>query len=106
MIERRWASSSRAGDGGGLLRLEGERVGPNADFRARLEDGRLPAKHFLVAHDAAIQADVFQVQLAIGQRTTAWRRETSGLCRHTVLPGSRPMVISADPPRAPTAGFR
>ena len=95
MIERRWASSSAAGDRGGLLGLEGERVGPDADLGAGLEDGRLAAQHLLVAHHATVQPHVLQV--AAGRRatrTTAWRRETSGLCSTTLLAGSRPMVIS------------
>ena len=54
-----------AADRGGLLGLEGQRVGPDADLGARLEHARLPAQHLLVAHDAAIQADVLQHQLAV-----------------------------------------
>ena len=56
-----------AGDGRRPLGFEVERVGPDADFRARLEDGRLSAEHLLVADNATVQSHVLQVQLAVGR---------------------------------------
>ena len=54
-----------AADRGGLLGLEGQRVGPDADLGARLEHARLPAQHLLLADDATIQADVLQGSLPL-----------------------------------------
>ena len=85
-----------AGDGGGLLGLEGQRVGPDADLGARLEHApsarpappRRPPRNY-----SGRRSPVAACRRPA--RTTACCRETSGLCRHTVLAGSRPMVTSA-----------
>ena len=58
-----------AADGDGLLGLERERVGPDADLGAGIEDARLPAEHFFLADQAAIQADILQHQFAVTRST-------------------------------------
>ena len=81
-----------AGDGRGFFGLEGEREGPDPHLGADVEDRRLAAQHLFVAHHATVEPHVLQVAACRRcSRTTACRRETSGLCSTTLLPGSRPM---------------
>ena len=85
--------------------LEGEREGPDADPLAGRKLQPLAAEHFGRPDQAAIEADVFQLQppAAAGART-ACRRETSGLASTTSHAASRPIVISG--PATSTTGRR
>lgn len=52
-------------DGGGLFGLEGERKRPDPHFGAGIEDRGLRTGDFDVAHHAAIQADVLQMEFPV-----------------------------------------
>ena len=65
MIERRWASSSLRLTVTAFSASKVSVKGQMRTFVPGLEDARLPAEHLFLAHQAAIQADVFQHQLAV-----------------------------------------
>ena len=65
MIERRWASNSPRLT---VAAFSASKVSVNGQMRTLVPGSktpRLPAQHLLLADHAAIQADVFQHQLAV-----------------------------------------
>ena len=84
----------RPADRHGLLRLEGERKGPDPHLGAGVEDGRLPPETSTSPTTQLFRPTFSSWSWPLRSRTTAWCRETSGLARTTVLDGSRPIVTS------------
>ena len=65
MIERRWASSSARETATAFSASKVRLKGQMRTLVPGGEHGRLAAQHLFVAHDATVQADVLQLQLAV-----------------------------------------
>ena len=65
-----------------------------------------PPEHFLVAHDATVQAHVLQYELPVLRADHGMAPGDKRLCSTTSFAGSRPIVTSAASTSTTTAGSR